>query len=247
MITISVKSKGILSMFFLSISFFMMIETVHINALGDYVLEFIGLRPWTRDYTGIHLTVYYFGIFTILGIFFVDKYVKKGLGIKKGNILLFFIALLTIFTLATNFAVENIKERSEGLLSIGFNSKVSSLSYQYDEGDFTKFNVELEMTNYSNKSREFYLTIENPFSEKENIDLIEIYNKDGKRALFSIGGNETLLLDIDLNHYSFKGGNLMVGSGGSGAGTIEHIILTDTKGNKVRLVNNNFFGIMIEK
>ena len=68
------KVKGVLSIFFMAVTFFMMVTTKYTHALGDYILEFIGLKSWTGDYSGTHLTVIYFGVLFIISLFVVGKY-----------------------------------------------------------------------------------------------------------------------------------------------------------------------------
>lgn len=79
------KLKGVFSIFFMTITSYMMITTNYTHALGDYVLQFFGLRAWTGDYSGTHLTVFYFGILFFISLFFVEKYVidEKGLNIRR--------------------------------------------------------------------------------------------------------------------------------------------------------------------
>ncbi len=67
----TIKTKSALSILFMSVSFFMMITTRYTHALGDYILELIGLPSWTGDHTGFHLTIIYFGVLFIIGLFMV--------------------------------------------------------------------------------------------------------------------------------------------------------------------------------
>ncbi len=103
----------------------MMLTRRYIHALGDYVIEFIGLKSWTGDFTGIHLTIFYFGALTFLGLYLVRKYALKEWGIRKRKAIFLFIVFITIFSLMTNMAVKSIKKYSDGLLSIGYHSKTS--------------------------------------------------------------------------------------------------------------------------
>lgn len=64
-----IKVKGILSLIFMTLSFFMMMDTKYNKALGDYVVESIGLKSWSAIDTGFHLTIIYFGILFLIGIF----------------------------------------------------------------------------------------------------------------------------------------------------------------------------------
>ncbi len=53
-----IKAENLI--FLMSITFYMILTTSYTNALGNYILEFIGLRPWTGDYSGEHLTIILF-------------------------------------------------------------------------------------------------------------------------------------------------------------------------------------------
>lgn len=68
------KVKGVLSVFFMSLFFYMMITTKYTRALGDYILEYAGLKSWTGNNSGTHLTVIYFGILFIISLIFVKRY-----------------------------------------------------------------------------------------------------------------------------------------------------------------------------
>ena len=94
------KTKGILAMAFLCASSFMIFSTEHLGSLGDYVLEFVGLRSWSLDgQMGVHFTFYYFCALSIFAIFLVSKYTIKGLHIKKGKVALIYLGLLMLFML----------------------------------------------------------------------------------------------------------------------------------------------------
>ncbi len=242
------KFKGVIAILVLSISFFMMITLKHTHALGDYVLQFIGLRPWTGEYSGMHLTIFYFGALAILGLILVRKYVIDDLGVRGRNVFLIFIVIMTIFTFATNTVVVSIKGNSEGLFSIGYNSKDSNISYAYEDMKYSHFRAEVEMRNYGDETKEFQLTIGNPFHREEETEGFDIYDKNGKRVVFSLEGNETRIFRIDLEEYDIVSGKfLFKGSRGSGKGSIREVILSDDKGNTIRLDENNFFGIEISK
>jgi len=95
------------------------------------------------------------------------------------------------------------------------------------------------------ESKEFYLTIDSPTYRKEGIQNINIFTKDGNKAVFELEGNETTTFKINLNEYKISGGRLT--QNGNGEGTIQEVILTDEKDNKIRLDNNNFFGVDISE
>lgn len=221
----------------------MMITTKYIHSLGDYVLEYIGLNSWTGEYTGTHLTIIYCVILSFLGIILVQKYVIKDLKIRPPNVLLIFIALVTVFTIVTNTTVLSIKRNSDGLLSIGYTSENSTISYKSKDKKYTEFNAEIEMTNYGKETKKFYLTIISPFTRYEQHELINIYTKDGDKAVFTLDSKETRVFKINLSDYNIDGGMLPMNGSGSGRGI--EIILSDTEGNAIRLDDNNFFGVVI--
>lgn len=115
-----IRVKGILSLIFMTLSFFMMMDTKYNKALGDYVLEFIGLKSWTAVDRGFHLTVIYFGVLFLIGIFFVIQNVVVGWDKRKRVVLLYSVILILIyyFSIASIFSL--FKSNSEGLLTIGF-------------------------------------------------------------------------------------------------------------------------------
>ncbi|MBK5243171.1 hypothetical protein [Clostridium sp.] len=223
----------------------MMITTEYTHALGDYVVEFIGLKSWTGEYSGTHLTVFYFSALAILGLVLVRKYAMDGLGIRTRNLLFSLIAFITIFSLATNITAINVKKYSDGLLSVGFNSKNSRMEYKTKSTVYTEFNAEIEMKNYGNESKEFYLAINNPFYREEGNEHIDIFTKDGNKAIFRLNGNETKTFEIDLDEYKIKGGRLSINGGGKGV--IEEVFLTNVQGNSIRLERNNFFGVEMNR
>ncbi|WP_425449417.1 hypothetical protein [Dethiothermospora halolimnae] len=242
----SKRFKGSISIFFLATSFFMMFTTEHTRALGDYILEFIGLRSWTGEYIGTHLTIFYFLPLTVLGLFLVNKYAIRGWGIKGRNVLIIFVVLIIGFTSVTNITAKIIKRNSDGLLSIGFDSESSIISFESEDMKYTEFNANIVMTNYGKEERKFYLTIVSPFPDSEKDMLLNVYKKSGERAIFRLKGNETKTFKIDLDNYDV--GKNIHSSVISGEGSIEEIILVDVNSNnKVKLNRNNFFGTELNR
>ncbi|HYE10779.1 MAG TPA: hypothetical protein VEF53_11420 [Patescibacteria group bacterium] len=235
------KVKGGLSIFFMSITAYMMITTKYTHALGDYILEFIGLRPWTGDYSGTHLTILYFGILFIIGLFLVKKYAVEDLNMRRKSIFIIFVAFMILFSSITGMTVRNIKKDSSGLLAIGYNAGSGRMNYKAEDKKFVEFKAEFELTNYSNEKRTFYIIIDNPFYREDGVDEINFYTFDGKQAIFELEGKEKKSFLLSLDNYHVAGGREF--QSGSGNGTIQKIVLMNDNGNKVRLESNNFFGI----
>lgn len=240
------RIKGILLIFFLSISFYMMIATTYIRALGDYILEFLGLKSWSgNNYMGMHWTVIYFGILTIILLAVVFRFVAEEWKIKKRWVFLLVIVFINLFSFITDAAVRNIKKNSDGLRTIGFNSENSKMEYQSKDMKYVKFNAEMELVNYGNESKQFYMKINDLDHKEDGLNGIDIFTKDGNNAVFELEGNETMVFRINLDDYKILGGRVVQNGGGSES--IRDIILTDENNNKIRLDKNNFFGIELNE
>ena len=239
------KIKGIIAIFFLSISFYMMKTTTYTRALGDYVLEFIGLKSWSGEFRGMHLTVIYFGILTIVLLYVVLNFAVGKCGIRKRWVLLLVIVFINMFSFITNGVAKNIKRNSDGLGTIGLNSENSKMEYKSKDMQYTKFNAEIELVNYGDESKEFSMTIDDLYYKEDGIKDIDIFTKDGKKTVFKLEGNETEIFRINLDEYKILGGR--VSQNGGGNGVIEDIILTDENNNKIKLDKNNFFGVELSE
>jgi len=240
------KIKAYLSVLLMSLSFYMMIETPYISAMGDYVLEFIGLKSWTGNNTGTHLTIFYFTPLIIIGVILVKKYAIRDLKIKRKIVIIAFIGLNIIFLLSTGLMAKSIKASSKGLLAIGIDQKYDNyMEYEFNDGRYVKFKADIKLTNYSKEDKQFYLMINNNYGKSH----IGIYNLDGSKAIFKLKGKETKVLSINLDDYLAKDNSLNENGyrNVGGSGHITGIIVFDNKGDKVKIGNNNFFGISLNK
>ncbi len=231
------KVKGGASIVLMSILFYMMITTKYTHALGDYILEFVGLRSWTGDYRGFHLAIIYFGIPFIISLFVVEKYAIDRLNMRRKSVFLIFIVLMTVFNFTTGAIVINIKKNSPDLLAIGLNSQNSFMDYKTKNNEFIEFKAEFELTNYSNEKRAFYISMDSPIDD--GIKDISFFTFDGKRAIFQLNGNETKLFSLNSNEYKVNSGKIIKDI--TSFGYVDEVILTDDEGHKVRLNSNNGF------
>lgn len=238
------KFKGLMSIFITSLIFFMMLDTRYTYALGDYLLEAIGVKAWTGDHTGTHLTVVYFGIIFIVSILFIKKFAYEELGMRRRNIVLVFVLFITMLSLITDISARTIKSNSDGLLAVGFDANNSKISYSCMNEEYSFFIAEFELTNYSKDKKTFYISINNPFDREEGIDGIKFYYDNGVEASFELEGNETKKFELTSDEYIVKGGNRFQNGGGSGI--VQEIILSNDSVNKVEL-KNNFLGIELKK
>ncbi|WP_099191922.1 hypothetical protein [Tepidibacter mesophilus] len=234
------KIKAGILIFLMSITFYMMLTTPYTHALGDYILEFVGLRAWTGDYSGNHLTIIYFGILFMIFLHLVGKYAIDGLNIRIRSVFLIFVALIIIFYSIVGMTAKNIKKNSSGLLAIGYNPANSSMDYRLENNKFVKFTAEFELTNYSDEKKTFYLSIDSSFDREDGIEYISFYTFDGELAVFELEGNETKSFLLSLDNYNVTWDKNLENA--SGGGTVQELILTSDKGHKVRLDNRNFLG-----
>lgn len=233
--------KGVLLIFFLSITYYMTITTTYTRALGDYVIEFLGLKSWSgNNYMGTHLTAIYFGILTLILMALVFRFVADEWKIKKRWVFLLIFLFVYIFSYITDAAVIKIKKNSDGLKTISYNYEKSKIEYQSRDMNYTKFNAEIEMTNYGNERKQFYIKINDLHNKEDGLNGIDVLTKDGNKAVFELEGNETMIFSINLNDYKISGGRASKNGGGSV--TIKDLVLTDENNNKIRLDKNNFFG-----
>jgi len=216
-----------------------MITTKYTHALGDYIVEFVGLNSWTGDYSGFHLTMIYFGIPFIISLLAVERYVIDGLNISRIRVFLIFVVLVTVFYLLTGMIVGNIKKSSPGLLSIAFNAENSNINYSSKDNKLIEFNAEFELTNFSNEKRTFFISIDRPSYRQDGIEAISFYTFNGEKASFQLEGNETKIFSLSLNDYKVVGGRVF--QNGSESGTVEEIVLTNEAGEKVILNRDNGF------
>lgn len=151
------------------------------------------------------------------------------------------IVFINLFSFITDAAVRNIKKNSDGLRTIGLNLENSKMEYKSKDMKYVKFNAEIELVNYGNESKQFYMKINDLAYKEDGLDGIDVFTKDGNKAVFELEGNETMVFRINLDDYKILGGRVVHNGGGSGP--IKDIVLTDENNNKVRLDKNNFFGI----
>lgn len=239
------KLKGRFSIFIMSVLFYMMVTTKYTHALGDYILEFIGLKSWIGDYSGTHLTVIYFGILFTISLFLVRKFAVNGLKISKKKVFIIFVALMIVFYSITGIVVKNIKKNSSGLLAIGCNLDNSNMVYSCENNEYIDFIAEFELTNYSKEKKTFYISIDSPFFRSEDIEKISFYTFENKQAIFELKSNETKFFSLSSENYNVMGGRKSLNGGGSGI--VQEIILTNDKGEKIRLDGDNGFVIVLDK
>ena len=239
------KTKGVISVLVLIISAYMMITTKYFNALGDYALEAIGLRAWSNHDSGFHLTVIYFGIFFIIALHYVRKYVIDLMGIRSRTVFWFVLASLTLLYFLTGTVAKSIKGNSEGLLSIGYDGESSKMEYHTKDNEYVEFNAEMTFTNYSKEDKEFYINIQESFRNNRKTSEIQVCELNGEPALFRLHNKEAKTILITLENYNLVNPNKF--EHGYSGGYVQRVILEDIKGDRIMLDRKDFIGVELGK
>ncbi|SKC79987.1 hypothetical protein [Maledivibacter halophilus] len=183
------KILAIGSIMLTAISFFMMVDTKYFGALGDYIIQGMGLKAWSGNGNlGTHLTIFYFLIPLIIGLIGVNKYCHLELKLSKMKIFIIICIILFVFTAGLNEYAEWIKREADGLLSIEVIWNESEHYFNANDEEITEFGAEIKLKNHSNERREFYLGIKEP---NINQKIFQTHNEYGAIAY---GNDNTPLL-----------------------------------------------------
>jgi len=237
--------KAKLAILLMTVSFLMMVELNRVNCLGDYVLEYLNINPWSGDYVGTHLTVVYFGLLFLLSIWGVKKYAIEGMNYSKRTILISFVALVTGFVMCTQLSVDIIKANLDDLRAIGYHSETSVLQYSYKDGELVELVAVFTLENYSNENKEFNISLDSPWYRKDDNSEIQILDDQENKASFKLHPKEKRTFIVSNKDYSIKGGESF--NNGGTSGSISELILSNEDEERILLSDKNFFGILLSK
>ncbi len=237
------KVKGALSIIFMSIIFFLEVETKHVPALGDYILDFFGIISLSEARSGVHLSVVYFGVLFLISIVLVAKYAINRLSMNRKTVFVIFIVLVISFSFITDATAQHIKRTSDGLLAIGYNSNQSMIECELKDQEIIDFEATFTLINYGKKKIDFFVSLDHPVFKEENVKRIEIFTQDGAHASFSLGAGESREFNINLEKYKISGG-LRTGVGYYKT-NVSEIVLSSSNGKVIMLSNDNFFGTVL--
>lgn len=240
----NITKKLNLSIILLSLSFFLMIDTKYHQALGDYILEFLGFKSWTSTYGGFHLTILFFGIIFLISLYYVKKYNHKIKYMTSMKVFIIFLLIVTSLTLISNYTAWEIKKNSKGLESIAYVSERNQLEYRSVKNDITFFNAYFTLKNYSDEMRTFQISIDSYWARKDNILPIEIYKLDDTKAVFKLEGEEEKTFQINLTDYKIYGGKRF--ETGGYKGSISELVLSNTN-ETIHLKEDDFFNLKIKE
>lgn len=238
----TVKKKFSISIFFLALTFFMMVDTKYHSALGDYVLRALGLQPWTGSHGGIHLTVLYFGFLFLICLYFFRKYSKAMNNLTPVNKFVIFVLLVAVMATVSGYTAKHMKSNASGLKSIGYVSPDNQLEYRSIDNKIVAFNAYFTLKNYSDDKRTFHISIDSPWARKEKVKAIKIYNLKGNEALFTLAGKEEKTFQINLENYKIEGGKGLAHGGFKG--NIDELVLSNRE-ERIYLKDDKVFNLNI--
>jgi len=236
------KLKAIGSVLLMAVSIFLMKESPRYGSIGDYLLEAVGIAPWTGDYTGGHLTVIYLGIVLMFSVIFTRIYLVDHYKVKWSSALFYVIVLITLMSQVADSVITNIKEHSEGLQSIEYIDEGNVFEYKWRDGELEDFVMVFTLKNYSDEEQEFSVTIDSRWMRRDNLEPIQLLNKDGSVATFHLFERQQKTFVITPYNYSYSGGDKFENGGGNS--TIQEVILTSGD-QQVKLSYRDFFGQVI--
>ncbi|MBH1942573.1 hypothetical protein I5677_16900 [Mobilitalea sibirica] len=232
------KLKLYVPIIILALLFYMMITTPHSRALGDILLEVIGLKAWTDGHDGMHLTVIYFGtLFLIILLRSNSSSAMKPNNKRKHKIIIFICTVITIY-LVHSALIQNMMGNSVGLNSIAIAPSGNTYEYKIVEGEIEEFKFEFKLTNYSEEVKQFSIVGFN-----DNIAGIEMYNKQREIVQFEIHGKETRIYKIDLGNYIIEVKGIGKIKNYASRGIINSLLLLNDNGNETEIVKLRDMGI----
>lgn len=213
--------------------FYMMIETPHSRALGDIVLESLGLKAWTAGNMGLHLTVVYFALL-LLVVILASRLITVNYNISKFRRFFIFAGTVCLIYLIHSSAIHERMRQNEGLRSMAITPSGGSYEYRIKEKEGQEFICEVELANYSDEARQFTIVGIN-----NNVTDIILHERQGTPVQFNIAGKETRSYTINHNDYTINLKDVDTSQSIAGTGTIDTLLLQDNHGNKVKVYKLN--------
>jgi len=154
---------------------------------------------------------------------FYKKYSDETENISSIKKFIIFVVLVTSVAIISSYTAKFIKINSEGVKSIAYVFDDNSMEYRSIEKEITTFNAHFTLKNYSDEPRTFHISIDSPWSRRDNIPPIEIYNLQGKKAIFVLQRKEEKTFQINLINYMISGGKRS--ENGGFKGVIDELML----------------------
>lgn len=242
---INYRRKKIILIGTMVTSFLLMFDTKYLRAPGDYLLEFFGLKSWTGELSGTHLTVIYFGIVFFVSLFLIEKHLINEYKMKWRNVIIILIFSIALYSSTVGTIVQIIMRNSDTLTSIEYQSEVGQRSFDKDNGEYTSFDVVFKLNNKSRDKRKFYVDFNSSWRREDGESSIKVLDKNGERAVFELAGEASEIFELDEKDYILidddQEGNY------SSSGILDEIILTDLDGYSIVLQHDRGYSLKINR
>ena len=215
----------------ISFLFYAITSTRHSRALGDIILESVGIPPWIDGTSGLHLTLVY-GLIMI-GIIFIirNKFIDENYHLKGFKHFVVFVVIVSCIYFVHSGIVTMAISSVDDLNSIVLVDD-AQLSYKYKDEELSEFKLEFELRNYSNSSREFQLELNFPDTRIGNINLV---NENDLRYVLEAKESRLIIIKRDKNNMSLETEIDIESSFVSAERQLENIVLVDRNGIKYNI------------
>jgi len=222
---------------------FMMIDTMYLKAIGDYILEAVGLSAWSNGDMGVHLTIVYFGIPFLVCFFWLSHRLRRAN--RKPVVFVILIVGCIVLSFLTTQGVLLSKTLSNSLYALTYDNENANIQYRVENDKLKEFRCEVTLTNHGSQPQQFELSIKGLQVFISDETHLTILDETGNPATFKLDGKETRTFVIEYPEFepSYR---LMYNNGGFG-GTIQTILLKDAISGETYEFSERFQGLMFGK
>lgn len=225
---------------FMSVLFFLILDTKHIPPVGALLLESLGLKAWSDGDTGFNLTLIYFGVPFLIAYLELRKQIVIHKRFRPLSAFVIFLVCVTMLNMATGYIVQRMKSGMDDLYTIAYIDESGSIKMDYYDRKLITLHIEFALKNYDDTAHTFSVSLNSKWFEQDRVAPLKILNKDGSTALFTLEAGEKKLFVIDHENYDIEGG--VIGENFGYTSFIEEIILSGDGVETVKLTHKSIFG-----
>ena len=237
------KRTAYIPLLIAALSYVMISPNTVIGTPGDYVLSTIGISPYSGGYNarynlhvGRHNTPYVFGFTLLTALLYLAYEVMKKNRIGRFEAVTAFVLSVVVLNVGIVASSSYVIGNSEGLNTIRHNPGASRFEYQIAKGDMESFDVMLNLKNFSDESKKFYVSFKNAYQNNLGSREIAVLDKNGEPAVFELSAESNELLHISSEDFQLEGWNYL--DQHHKAICIQELHLTNETGEKLILTSN---------
>lgn len=231
---------SIVLIIFMSVLFFLILDTKHIPPVGALMLESFGLKAWSGGDTGFNLTLIYFGVPFLIAYIELRRQIVIQKRFKPLTAFIIFLVCVTVMNTATGFIVQRMKSGMDDLYTIAYIDESGNIKLDYQDQKLKTLHIEFALKNYDDIAHTFSVSLNSEWFEADRVAPIKILNKEGSDAMFTLQAGEEKLFVIDRENYDIEGG--VIGENFGYTSFIEEIILSGDGVEAVKLTHKSIFG-----